>query len=105
METAATQPKAESAPPAGPAIDASVGESVYNMACMACHTSGVAGAPKLGDKDAWNPRLEQGWDALVHNAIKGKGSMPPKGGRMDLSDGDITNAVGFMLQKAGLSPG
>jgi len=88
----------------GPAMaggaDLAAGKKVYDEACFACHSTGAAGAPKLGDKAAWKDRLAQGMDALVANAIKGKGAMPPKGGRMDLSDEAIRNAVAYMASQA-----
>ena len=74
-------------------VDLAKGESVYGMACLACHTTGAAGAPKLGDKAAWAPRIAQGMEVLHASAINGKGAMPPKGGRVDLSDADIQSAV------------
>jgi cytochrome c5 len=77
------------------------GEEVFNMACMACHGAGVAGAPKMGDKAAWGPRIAKGAETLHKHAIEGfqgaAGFMPPKGGRMDLADKSIINAVDFML--------
>ena len=80
------------------------GEEVYNMACIACHGAGVAGAPKFADAAAWAPRVAKGVDTLREHAIKGfqgqAGFMPPKGGRVDLSDKSIVNAVDFMLSKA-----
>jgi cytochrome c5 len=68
--------------------------------CTACHTAGVAGAPKLGDKTAWAPRLKQGADALLQSAIKGKGAMPPKGGNGALTDAEIRAAVDFMVSQS-----
>ena len=94
---------APAAAPAAPAADGGQsGEQVYNSACVACHSTGVAGAPKVGDKAAWESRLAQGMDALVGSAVKGKGAMPPKGGNMSLADGDIKGAVQYMLEKTGL---
>ena len=88
---------------AAPAADLG-GEEVYNMACVACHGAGVAGAPKFGDAAAWAPRLAKGEETLRDHAIKGfqgqAGFMPPKGGRVDLSDKSIVNAVDFMVAKA-----
>ena len=81
------------------------GEAVYNSTCTVCHTSGVAGAPKVGDKAAWEARLAQGMDALLNTSIKGKGAMPPKGGNTSLSDEEIKGAVEHMLKKSGLEPG
>jgi len=80
------------------------GETVYNQICMACHAAGVAGAPKLGDKAAWGPRIAQGMDKLYTNSIKGfqgkTSVMPPKGGNTALSDADVKAAVDFMVSKA-----
>ena len=85
---------------AAPAEDLG-GEEVFNMACMACHGAGVAGAPKMGDKAAWGPRLAKGAETLHKHAIEGfqgsAGFMPPKGGRADLSDKSIINAVDYMI--------
>jgi cytochrome c5 len=77
------------------------GEQVYNMACVACHGAGVAGAPKYADKGAWGPRIAKGGDTLHKHALEGfqgqAGFMPPKGGRVDLSDKSIMNAVDYMV--------
>lgn len=77
------------------------GKKVYDTACMACHGAGIAGAPKLGDKEAWLARIAQGLDTLHAHAIKGfqgkTGVMPPKGGNMALSDADVSAAVDFMV--------
>jgi cytochrome c5 len=72
------------------------GKAIFDANCSACHATGVAGAPKLGDKAAWAPRLKQGLDTLHQSAMKGKGAMPPKGGNMSLSDTDVSAAVDFM---------
>ncbi len=71
------------------------GKKIYDNVCTACHSSGAAGAPKL-EKAAWEPRLANGIDALVASAIKGKGAMPPRGGRADLSDEQVKATVEFM---------
>lgn len=80
------------------------GEEVYNMACVACHGAGVAGAPKFGDKGAWGPRLAKGADTLHKHALEGfkgeAGFMPPKGGRVDLADKSVMNAVDYMMTAA-----
>lgn len=76
------------------------GEKTYNSACMACHASGVAGAPKTGDKAAWAPRIKAGKDKLYTTALKGKGAMPAKGGQMSLADADVKAAVDFMVAKS-----
>lgn len=86
------------AAPAGP--DLAKGKSVYDNACFACHAVGAAGAPKLGDKALWGPRIEKGMDALNTSALNGIGVMPAKGGRVDLPDADIVAAVAYMVEQA-----
>jgi cytochrome c5 len=76
------------------------GKAVYDATCQACHAAGVAGAPKLGDKAAWAPRLGTGAAALTASVIKGKNAMPPKGGNPSLSDGDIKAAVDYMVSQS-----
>jgi cytochrome c5 len=73
------------------------GKAVYDKTCVACHASGVANAPKLGDKAAWAPRVATGKDAMFASVIKGKGAMPPKAGAADLKDDDIKAAIDYML--------
>lgn len=98
--TATTAPGAPGATAAAPAGGAAAkGKSVYDASCSACHGSGVAGAPKLGDQAAWAPRMKQGMEALHQAAIKGKGAMPPKGGNLALPDEDVRAAVEFMAQQ------
>lgn len=101
-EAAPAAPAAE-APATTAAAGAADGASVYGSACMACHAAGVAGAPKVGDTAAWEPRLAQGLDALVGSAVNGKGAMPPRGGIASLSDDDIRAAVEHMLGETGVS--
>ena len=72
------------------------GKKVYDSACVACHGSGVAGAPKAGDKAAWAPRLKAGMDTLYASVLKGKGAMPPKGGNAALADADVKAAVDYL---------
>jgi cytochrome c5 len=73
------------------------GKAVYDKTCVACHASGVANAPKLGDKAAWAPRVATGKPALLASVKNGKGAMPPKAGVADLKDDDIQAAIDFML--------
>lgn len=73
------------------------GKAVYEKACAACHAAGVAGAPKLGDKAAWAPRVGQGKAALVQTVVKGKGAMPPNAGNAALKEADIAQALDYML--------
>ncbi len=76
------------------------GKAVYDKTCVACHASGVANAPKFGDKAAWAPRIATGRDALIASVTKGKGAMPPKAGAANLSDDDIKAAVDYMVGAA-----
>jgi cytochrome c oxidase subunit 2 len=89
------------AAPAGAAAPAKAdGKATYDTVCMACHSTGAAGAPKYGDKAAWAPRLKQGQPALYAAALKGKGAMPPKGGNTTLSDDAVKAAVDYMAAAA-----
>ncbi|WP_163938580.1 cytochrome c5 family protein [Paraferrimonas sp. SM1919] len=72
------------------------GAAVYAKACQVCHSMGVAGAPKMGDAAAWEPRLAQGLDALVASVKAGKGAMPAGGMCMDCNDEDYKNAIKHM---------
>ncbi|RZS52304.1 c-type cytochrome [Sphaerotilus mobilis] len=76
------------------------GEDVFKGQCGACHTAGLAGAPKFGDAAAWTARLSTGLDALVNSALKGKGAMGAQGGG-DFSDYEIARAVVYMANAAG----
>ena len=76
------------------------GKSVYDSVCTVCHGTGVAGAPKFGDKAAWAPRIRTGMNTLYTVALKGKGAMPPKGGNTALADADVKAAVDFMVGAA-----
>ena len=75
------------------------GKAVYDATCAACHATGAAGAPKLGDKAAWGPRIAAGTAALNASAIKGKGVMPPKGGYAG-PDADVIAASDYMANAA-----
>ncbi len=70
----------------------------YNMYCIACHGTGAAGAPKTGDKAAWEPRLAVGIDALVASSKKGKNAMPPMGLCNDCSDAELKAIIEFMAK-------
>ena len=76
------------------------GEQVFAAQCTACHSAGALGAPKLGDASAWGPRVAQGYDALVHSALTGKGAMPAQGGG-DFTDLEIARGVVYMADKGG----
>ena len=85
---------------AGPAMPTN-GDELYEQACKACHGAGIGGAPKTGDKAAWAPRVAKGDAILYEHAIKGftgsAGMMPPKGGRVDVSDDLVKQAVDHMV--------
>lgn len=78
------------------------GEELYKASCAACHDTGAAGAPKMGDKGVWAPRLGVGLDVLVKTAKVGKNAMPPKGGS-DATDEELARAVVYMANKSGAS--
>ncbi|MFO0010788.1 MAG: c-type cytochrome [Betaproteobacteria bacterium] len=77
------------------------GEAVYKLACAACHTPGVAGAPKTGDAAAWAPRIRQGYETLVKHAVEGFKSMPAKGGNPDLDPIEVARATAYMANLSG----
>jgi|ERR1017187_4530470 cytochrome c5 len=105
-KTAAAAPAQDKAAPAAPApdktaagagaADKAVGKKIYETTCVVCHGTGVAGAPKAGDKAAWAPRLKTGTNALYASALKGKGAMPAKGGNTALADADVNAAVDYL---------
>ena len=69
----------------------------YQMSCNACHGTGAAGAPMLGDAAAWEARMEKGMEALMSNVINGVGAMPARGICMTCSDDDLQAIVNYML--------
>ena len=73
------------------------GEQVVKTRCIECHGEGKMGAPRIGDRPAWIPRLQQGFDSLVRSAINGHGAMPPRGGLASLTDNEVRNAIGYMI--------
>lgn len=101
QDNSALEPPAPAAKAEATAAAEMSGEQVFNTACLACHGAGVAGAPKLGDKAAWAPRIAQGIDTLHKHALQGfqgkAGMMPAKGGRVDLSDQSVMNGVDYMV--------
>jgi cytochrome c5 len=104
---APAKPAAQSPAPApAPLQPAAVaaGKQVFTQNCAACHTTGALGAPKLGDKAAWAPRLGQGVATLDQHALHGFKAMPAKGGNPRLSDADVQSAVGYMVAQAQTAP-
>jgi cytochrome c5 len=90
---------AETSAPAG----GQNGEQVYQTVCKTCHETGLVGAPRLGDKAAWAPRIKAGVDALYTAALKGKNAMPPKGGNQNLTEAEVQRAVVYMANRSGAS--
>lgn len=74
------------------------GADIYNSSCIACHGAGVLGAPKLQDAEGWAPRMEQGFDTVLANAINGINAMPPMGTCGDCSNDDIKAAIEYMIE-------
>lgn len=103
-DAALLEAKLASAPvPTQATAVALTGEEIYNQACSACHATNIPTAPQQGDTAAWQERFDKaGLDGLIHNAINGLGTMMPRGGRADLSDENIKDAIIFMLDASGI---
>jgi cytochrome c5 len=97
---AATPPAAGAAAPEAAPAAARDGQQVYQTACVVCHSAGIAGAPKMGDKGQWAARIAKGADTLYASAVKGLNAMPPKGGNMTLSDAEVKAAVDYMVAQS-----
>ncbi|WP_104203191.1 c-type cytochrome [Billgrantia saliphila] len=95
VEEASADEQAAGDEPAHAGID---GEAIYNQACMACHMTGAAGAPRRGEAGEWEGRIDQDIETLYDHAINGIGAMPPKGGNMGLSDDEVRAAVDFLVE-------
>lgn len=80
------------------------GEQIVQMQCSKCHQDGVGGAPKIGDRSAWIPRLKPGLDVVVRSAINGHGGMPARGGMADLTDAELRSAIIYMFNKGTVLP-
>ena len=106
MAPVAIPPPTPASPPQGAVVaqasaaGADKGKAVYDTTCMVCHATGVANAPKFGDKAAWAPRIATGVAALHTSSLKGKNAMPPKGGNAALADADVIAAVDYMVTHA-----
>ena len=100
-ETEAPAQVIETASDPEPVATAMTGPQVYNNACLACHGNGIGGAPVVGNAAQWSDRVAQGMDVLKQHAIDGftgtTGFMPPKGGRLDLTDDEVAGAVEYMV--------
>lgn len=75
------------------------GEQVVKAQCSKCHQDGKDGAPRIGDREAWTPRFSKGLDTLVRSAVGGHGGMPARGGKADLTDAELRNAITYMFNK------
>ena len=84
---------------AGSTAASDSGKAVYQNTCAACHETGVSGAPKTGDKTAWEGRIAKGKDQLVQSVINGMGAMPPKAGNPSLSEAQIRAAVAYIVDQ------
>ena len=93
-------PEAAAVADAGDAAGPQSGEQVYNKHCLACHGTGAAGAPKIGDAAAWAPRIAAGMDSMMANATKGLNAMPPKGLCMACSDEELQGAIDYMVSNS-----
>lgn len=104
-EQAAEAPVVEVVAEPEPVVTAMTGPQVYNSACIACHSTGVGGTPIVGEVDQWTDRIAQGIDVLYDHAINGfdgdaETPMLPKGGRIDLSDQEVRDAVDYMVAES-----
>ena len=95
-----------SAPAGGAAAEAVAagprsGDQVYNASCLACHSTGIAGAPKVGDQAAWAARAAKGIDGMLATSVSGLNAMPPKGTCADCSDEELKAAILYMLSESG----
>lgn len=84
--------------------EAAHGEQVFKATCAMCHQTGFGGAPALGNRQDWTPRIAQGKDTLYAHALQGftgrQGTTPPKGGDASLSDQDVRAAVDYIVSKS-----
>jgi len=91
--------QATAEPPADTQTSSVDGQKIYQASCKACHVAGVAGAPKLGDKEAWAPRIAKGNDALLLSVKNGLNAMPPKGTCMSCSEDELRAAMEYMVEQ------
>lgn len=75
------------------------GKEVFDAVCTACHSTGAAGAPKVGDTAAWAPRIDQGMETLINHALNGFNAMPAKGGCVNCPDEEIQAAVEYLVEQ------
>jgi cytochrome c5 len=87
--------------PAAGSQSARTGEQVVRFQCVLCHGAGMAGAPRIGDRKAWEKRLGAGEEALLRSAQQGRGAMPPNGGLSDISAQELRGAIDYMIKSSG----
>ena len=80
------------------------GQQIVQAQCARCHEAGVGGAPRIGDREAWIPRLKPGFDTVVRSAINGHGGMPARGGMADLTDAELRSAITYMINPGAAAP-
>ena len=79
-------------------------QQIVRAQCARCHETGAGGAPRIGDRDAWIPRLKTGFDTVVRSAINGHGGMPARGGMANLTDAELRSAIAYMINPAAAAP-
>ena len=77
------------------------GEQLVSFQCVLCHGVGMAGAPRIGDRKAWEKRLAGGEERLLRSATEGRGAMPPNGGLSDVSPQELRSAIDYMIRSSG----
>lgn len=75
------------------------GEQIVAEVCVTCHGMGKEGSPKIGDADAWLPRLKFGLDKMLDSAVHGHNAMPARGGMATLSDAELKSAIAYMVSR------
>ena len=88
-------------PESATAPGARTGEQIVRFQCVLCHGAGMAGAPRIGDRKAWEKRLSAGEEALLRSALQGRGAMPPNGGLADVSPQELRGAIDYMIKSSG----
>lgn len=74
-------------------------EKIYQTSCSACHLTGIANAPKLGDREIWQQKIETGFDKMVEAVVNGKGAMPPNAGNPKLTKSEISKTIEWMIKQ------
>jgi cytochrome c5 len=93
------EPRAATESPADTQAASVDGQKIYQGSCQACHAAGVAGAPKIGDIEAWAPRIAKGKEAMLSSVKNGLNAMPPKGACMSCTDEELQAAIAYMVEQ------